>query len=254
MKRKWGFMIFLVLVLSLAGCGKKKKEIVQEETDYIGDITENTLTFHADGTIDQVICEDLRDTEEASGAEQFVRNEIDTYNGSVGVSKVSLLQYETEGTKGKAAIRYSDMESYRGFNLVNISLQDFDRAAVDQLAASQLPKEEQDEFTEADLASVSDAELAEAGIDPEEFRSGKYKETKEEQEQITATFTDASGKLVESKDVTEGKMMVVTEEETILTFESGVVYYTNSHGKILDRDSVKADGKGPCVVIFVFNY
>ena len=255
-QKKLGILLCLVLVLALTGCGKKKTKIESEETDYIGNLTENTLTLHPDGTLDQVICEELKDTDVAAGAEEYVKGEIDAYNAKMGVNKISLLQYSAEGTKGKAAIRYSDMESYRSFNLINVELQDFDKDKADALTQQMQPPTEEQDFSDDDLASVSDAELIEAGIDPEEFRSGKYKEEKEseEPEVVTATFTDASGTLVKSADVPADRMMLFIDEETTLVFDTGVVYYTNGHGTIQGSNKVKTDGKGTCIVIFVFNY
>jgi hypothetical protein len=99
------------------GCNKKK--LFGE--DYIGDVNTNTMTVNEDGSILEIACQDFSGvTYDISGLEDTIKSEIEDYRTKNGETddnaSVELLQYENEDGFVRAAIRYSNLDSYNRFN------------------------------------------------------------------------------------------------------------------------------------------
>jgi uncharacterized lipoprotein YehR (DUF1307 family) len=251
--RKATAMLFVtaVLCIGLVGCGKKKEEETLSETDYIGSTSVDTISLNGDGSILEIACDDYSDvTFDYSDLEQYIQDEISSFNSQNGADKVTLLQYQDVGGVVRAAIQYADWDSYNAFNGTGYTVVDFDAEYCDLLVQKALGLD-LEESTEA--VEISEEELAEIGMTAEDLEQ----EAQENQETVTATFTDAvMGGEVDSAEIeaisqagTPYQMICIDSEMTFSVPDSEILYI-NSHATLEDSHSVSVDGTGTAVIVF----
>lgn len=81
MKKIMAVGMILMLVFSLVACKGKKVPVTTEAPDYTSTVTENTLRFHADGSITEIAVEDFAEaTASQAEIEGFVQSQVDSFN------------------------------------------------------------------------------------------------------------------------------------------------------------------------------
>ena len=130
-------VLSMVLVLgALMGC-----------TDYAEEYDKNTLVVKGNGSLIEVAVEDFSESSVTSeGLSVYITEQIDEYNDAQGKDMVERDDLVTDDmSKVKLVLKYKDMDSYNGFNLLDCTLADF--SDVDE-------KDLKGTFTSADGKSV----------------------------------------------------------------------------------------------------
>ena len=137
MMKKILLVLSMVLVLgALMGC-----------TDYAEEYDKNTLVVKGNGSLIEVAVEDFSESSVTSeGLSVYITEQIDEYNDAQGKDMVERDDLVTDDmSKVKLVLKYKDMDSYNGFNLLDCTLADF--SDVDE-------KDLKGTFTSADGKSV----------------------------------------------------------------------------------------------------
>lgn len=130
-------VLSMVLVLgALMGC-----------TDYAEEYDKNTLVVKGNGSLIEVAVEDFSESSVTpEGLSVYITEQIDEYNDAQGKDMVERDDLVTDDmSKVKLVLKYKDMDSYNGFNLLDCTLADF--SDVDE-------KDLKGTFTSADGKSV----------------------------------------------------------------------------------------------------
>lgn len=130
-------VLSMVLVLgALMGC-----------TDYAEEYDKNTLVVKGNGSLIEVAVEDFSESSVTpEGLSVYITEQIDEYNDAQGKDMVERDDLVTDDmSKVKLVLKYKDMDSYNGFNLLDCTLADF--SDVDE-------KDLKGIFTSADGKSV----------------------------------------------------------------------------------------------------
>ena len=92
----------------------------------------------------------------------------------------------------------------------------------------------------------------------EEIKAKQEAESKPEEAtetDATATFTDASGNVSESADITDTSLMMLTTNADVnIIINSGNVLYVNKYADIVNDNTADLKGDGTAVVVYKFNY
>lgn len=137
MMKKILLVLSMVLVLgALMGC-----------TDYAEEYDKNTLVVKGNGSLIEVAVEDFSESSVTpEGLSVYITEQIDEYNDAQGKDMVERDDLVTDDmSKVKLVLKYKDMDSYNGFNLLDCTLADF--SDVDE-------KDLKGTFTSADGKSV----------------------------------------------------------------------------------------------------
>lgn len=137
MMKKILLVLSMVLVLgALMGC-----------TDYAEEYDKNTLVVKGNGSLIEVAVEDFSESSVTpEGLSVYITEQIDEYNDAQGKDMVERDDLVTDDmSKVKLVLKYKDMDSYNGFNLLDCTLADF--SDVDE-------KDLKGIFTSADGKSV----------------------------------------------------------------------------------------------------
>ncbi|MDD6332665.1 MAG: hypothetical protein PUA59_09575 [Clostridium sp.] len=111
-------------------------------------ITVNTMIIEKKGTISDISVEDFSGgSYDMAGLEQYVTDEIDSYNQKAGADSVVMKALDTENPIVKVQLTYQDMDSYNGFNDTAYELKNL---AEETLTGS---------FTAADGSTVNATEI-----------------------------------------------------------------------------------------------
>ena len=258
------YILSVLMIFSLVGCGKKQEE---EEEEYvrpsvIGEINENTLKLSPNGTLLEISCEDFNGSAiDTDGLEEYINSEIDEYNKKAGVNKISLVEFQEQDGVVKTAIQYSDVATYNSFNMMDldINLYDADKAYDIMMEDMATSTDANQIVMTATPTEINVEELAEAGYDLSEIEAmenGTYDEETASETDAEATFTDASSlEDINAADITGASyMMLVTNEAYTYVVNGGNILYYDKHAELLDSTSVKTDGKGKSIIIYSFNY
>ena len=252
------FMI-VIMLFSLAGCGKKKEEDVEiEKVSYIGDITENTLQFNSDGTLLEISCEDFSGTEvDTSNLESYIKSEIDTFNAQEGVDKVSFKEYIEENGLVRTAIQFSDIDAFNAFNGMSLEISMYKPDPADEIVKAEAASAS-DAIVTVEADEINEEELAEAGYDIDDLESLEEEVASESDADLptVATFTDASTFDVINSDEINGDsfMMVVTDEPMNYNIKDGKILFFNKYAELVDESTAKATENGKSVIVYKFNY
>jgi len=252
------FMI-VIMLFSLAGCGKKKEEDVEvEKVSYIGDITENTLQFNSDGTLLEISCEDFSGTEvDTSNLEAYIKSEIDTFNAQEGVDKVSFKEYIEENGLVRTAIQFSDIDAFNAFNGMSLEISMYKPDPADEIVKAEAASAS-DAIVTVEAEEINEEELAEAGYDIDDLESLEEEVASESDAELptVATFTDASTFDVINSDEINGDsfMMVVTDEPMNYNIKGGKILFFNKYAELVDESTAKATENGRSVIVYKFNY
>jgi len=244
------FPLFLAMMMAfLTSCGKKEEPTTAiPEKEYIGDTARNTVRLSSHGNVLEIAVEDYTGvTYNLDELKTYIQSEVDAYNKSVGVNKVSFREIRQEGDIVKTAISYSDLDAYTEFNRMSVTLSSYNAAEADRIAEEEAAKYKVEEDTE-EAPQISDAELAEAGYDPEQMDQTQIEQLTEA-EKATAVFYGPEGNQVASEKIDSSQnMMLVTTEAISVELEDGKLLYVNDHGKFSDN-SIITDGKGTAVIV-----
>ena len=240
------------MCVTLTACGKNKKE-----TDYIGNISENTLTINEDSSVLEIAVQDFTGADyDYSGLEQYIQDEITEFNTSHTENSVELLQYLEESGLVRIAVKYADIETYNAFNNTEYMIEAYDASYLDSLIKEAEETSEEDmESTEDESTELSEDELAEAGLSDEDIQDMETVPavTSDEniEEPVVATFTDASGNEVSSDEISgENIYMIIVNSELKIHFEQDKILYYNSHVSLTGEGDAVTDGQGNAVIIF----
>ena len=258
------YILSVLMIISLVGCGKKQEEEVEEyvRPSVIGEINENTLKLSPNGTLLEISCEDFNGSAiDTDGLEEYINSEIDEYNKKAGVNKISLVEFQEQDGVVKTAIQYSDVATYNSFNMMDldINLYDADKAYDIMMEDMATTTDANQIVMTATPTEINVEELAEAGYDLSEIEAmenGTYDEETASETDAEATFTDASSlEDINAADITGASyMMLVTNEAYTYVVNGGNILYYDKHAELLDSTSVKTDGKGKSIIIYSFNY
>lgn len=249
-----------VLCIGLTGCGKSKDK-EPEKTDYIGNVTQDTITLYGDGSIIEIACEDYSGVAfDYSDLEQYIKDEVADYNSRAGQDKITFLQYSDEGGVVRTALQYSDMDTYNDFNKTSYWITDYDAALCDELAQAKIKADRKDSETsggtEGELSAMSEEELAEIGLSAEDLEKEEVVETISE-ETVLATFTDAasgseisSAQIQEASDAGTPYKMIRIDSKLYFSLPDGEILYMNSHAAASDPQNAHTDGIGEAIIIY----
>jgi len=244
------FPLFLAMLMAcLTACGKKEEPTTaMPEKEYIGNTARNTVRLSSHGNVLEIAVEDYTGvTYNIEELKTYIQSEVDAYNKSVGVNKVSFREIRQEGDIVKTAISYSDLDAYTEFNRMAVTLSSYNAAEADRIAEEEAARFKAEEDTEAP-PQISDAELAEAGYDPEQMDQSQMEQLTEA-EKVTAVFYGPEGNQVASEKIDSSQnMMLVTTEAISVELEDGRLLYVNEHGKFSDN-SIITDGEGTAVIV-----
>lgn len=124
------------VVCLLAGC-----------TNYEEDYARNTLIVKRNASLVEVAVEDFKEsTVKAEDLSAYIEEQVENYNNTIGEKMIKEQVINTEDMSNvKLVLKYKDMESYNGFNLLECVLDDFANVEKDKLEGT---------FTSADGNTV----------------------------------------------------------------------------------------------------
>ena len=239
MKKYLYLIISIILIISITSCGKKEKEQAPEyvRPDVFEGYDESTIVFKADGSILEIAMQDYNQSDvDYSGLKSYVESEIKATNSKLGSENISMTDYFDDSGIIKAAIHYTDLNSYNAFNCSAYEMAAYDPDKVNiRVPSIDAPPAS---LTDAEGASVSDALIDE------------YTDVYE------ATFTDAKdGSVKRSSEISKSYMMLTVDDKVDVSFEDGKVLYYNSYATKGKKDNtVKCSGEGKAIIVFEFNY
>lgn len=182
-------VLSMVLVLGvLVGC-----------TDYAEEYNKNTLVIKGNGSLVEVAVEDFSESSVSpEGLSVYITEQVDQYNDEQDQEMVERDTLLTEDmSKVKLVLKYKDMESYNGFNLLDCTLADF--SDVDE-------KDLKGTFTSSDGKSV---------------KVGKMEGTKKSKVLILSEKTDV---------VVDGEVLYYNKEVSV---KDGVISTTGKGNAIV---------------------
>lgn len=189
MMKKILLVLSMVLVLGvLVGC-----------TDYAEEYNKNTLVIKGNGSLVEVAVEDFSESSVSpEGLSVYITEQVDQYNDEQDQEMVERDTLLTEDmSKVKLVLKYKDMESYNGFNLLDCTLADF--SDVDE-------KDLKGTFTSSDGKSV---------------KVGKMEGTKKSKVLILSEKTDV---------VVDGEVLYYNKEVSV---KDGVISTTGKGNAIV---------------------
>ena len=257
--------ILLTFALGLTGCGKQKYEYNAVKEDYLSAYDRDTIIMDNNGDILEISVDDYTDvTFDYSGLSDYIKKEVDDYNAKIGKNKINFLQYGQSDGIVKSAIKYNDFDSYNDFNNMDVKFTLYNEEYCNQIANEEFARKNaamEAEKDEEDDEEVTDAELAEAGLTREEYEERKEQQRKEKEEGkapevVTATFTDAANGEIVDASVVNGKnaMMFTVPNAIDIKLDGGKFLYMNSHAAFLEDGTVRTDGNGTAIVVFIMSY
>lgn len=233
MKKYFYLIVSLTLLLIFSSCGKKKDETPEYvRPDIFEGYNESTLIFNADGSITEIAIQDYNESDvDYTGLKSYVESEINNANSKLGSDSIAMTDYFDDSGVIKAAIHYTDINSYNYFNSVSYDMSGFDPDKCD----IRVPLDETVDASAGD-ATYTDAEV--------------------ETELVEATFTDASDNSTKrSSEISKSYMMLMLDDKVDVKFDDGKVLYYNSYvEKGKSDNTVKSNGEGQAVIVFEFNY
>lgn len=231
MKKYIYLIISITLLLTFSSCGKKEDEKPEYvRPDVFEGYNDSTLIFNADGSITEIAMQDYNGSDvDTTGLKSYVESEINEANKKLGSESISMTDYFDDSGVIKAAIHYTDINSYNYFNKTAYEMSGFDPDKCDLV----VPIEEIID------ASVTDSTFGEP-----------------ETEVVEATFTDASDKSVKtSSEISKSYMMLILDDKVDVKFDDGkVLYYNSGVQNISGENTVKCSGERKAVIVFEFNY
>lgn len=231
MKKYFYLIVSITLLLAFTSCGKKgddKPEYVRP--DIFEGYDDSTLILKADGSITEIAMQDYNGSDvDTTGLKSYVESEIKNANSKLGSENIAMTDYFDDSGVIKAAIHYTDINSYNYFNGSDYEMSGFDPEKCDIAVP---------------IDGIFDASVTDA-------TSGDA-----ETEIVEATFTDASDKSVKrSSEISRSYMMLILDDKVDVTFEDGkVLYYNSKVSKGKGDNNVKCSGEGKAVIVFEFNY
>lgn len=141
MKRIRLMAFLMAAACLLAGCGSEAKQY-----------DKNTLVVKKNGSFVEVAVEDFKDSSvKAEELEAYIDEQIEDYNGEDG-SFVKRTYINTEDMgRVKLVLRYKDIDSYNGFNMLECRLEDYGNISEEDV---------QGDFTSADGKTVKSKDFA----------------------------------------------------------------------------------------------
>lgn len=113
MKKSILLAVILLLVLGTAGCSKEKKTIKAE------DVSESTILVKSDGRIQAATVEEFdKDYYKLNELQDYIENEVSTYNKKAGGEKVIIDEIQLRDGKAIMVLSYTGMDQYVSFNEV----------------------------------------------------------------------------------------------------------------------------------------
>ncbi len=229
-----------------------------DQISVLKDITENTLQLSSDGTVLEMSCEDYSEQGiDTNGVEDYIRGEIDAYNKESGLSKMSLVEYREDSGLVKSAIRYNDIDTYNDFNVMDIVNISYDKNQADEVARDEAEARLKAAVTVTEEVEIDEEALAEAGYSLDDLEDGAINESSGEvatASDAVATFTDASGNVAESGDISgDSYMMIKTTEPIVISISDGKILYTNYHVEPIDASSARCLGDGVAIIVYEYN-
>jgi regulator of RNase E activity RraB len=113
MKKMVLLTAILMLILGLAGCSKEEKSIDADE------VSTNTLLAKSNGELQVATVEDFdKSYYSLNELEEFVAQEINTYNQKAGAEKIKIDDVLQHGSQAIMILTYSGMDQYANFNKV----------------------------------------------------------------------------------------------------------------------------------------
>lgn len=113
MKKQILCAIVLLMMLGAAGCTKEEKFITAD------DVSVNTMLAKSNGVLQVATIEDFdKSYYKLSELEEFVAQEIDTYNQKAGGDKIKVDDVLQRDNKAIMILTYSGMDQYANFNEV----------------------------------------------------------------------------------------------------------------------------------------
>ena len=250
-----------LMAFGITGCGQEEEQPVTpavNTTSTIGDITENTLKLSMNGSITEISCENFQEEGiAAENLEQYITNEIDTYNETRGASKITLVEYKEEDGVVKTAIQYSDLDTYNDFNNTDLEISVYNKAEVERLHEEDVAAHPKP-VVYVEKTEVSEEELAAAGYSREDIE--KMQETGSTEiasdTDAVATFTDASSDTTVTVDDISGDtyMMLTTEMNVNVIVNGGNVLYLNKYAQLDNENTADLSGEGTAIVVYKYNY
>jgi hypothetical protein len=111
MKKTAYCVMVLLFLLGIAGCSGREKSID------IDDIEGSTLLARANGEIQVASVEDFdKEYYDLSDLQNFVDQEVASYNGEAGADKITVNDVEIKDKKAYLLLTYSGMDQYCAFN------------------------------------------------------------------------------------------------------------------------------------------
>lgn len=192
MMKKILVILCIVMVLgTLAGC-----------TNYAEKYTKNTLIVKGNGSLIEVAVEDFSESSvSAKDLSVYITEQIDEYNAKQDKDVVKNDTLLTEDmSKVTLVLKYKDMDSYNGFNLLECTLTDFSEVDGEELKGT---------FTSAEGDSV---------------KASKMEDTKKAKVLIMSEKTDVVVKgdiLYYNKEVSvkDGVATTTGEDDAIIIFK-----------------------------------
>ena len=266
MKKLSLLFLSVIMMIMISACGKKEEEEAKPEyvrPDIFEGYEQSTLILKQDGSIVEIAIQDYNGSGvDYSQLKTYIEEEVKNANSTLNSDCIALTDYFDDNGVIKAAIHYTDINAYNYFNGTDYILSSYDHEKCDALVTVPEDEEEdEDKIDYAELAELSDEELAEAGFTREDVENALSEESDEtaspqDAESIIATFTDAeNGQVVDSTDISSEYMLFITNNEVDLEFENGDIFYTNNNVSVMsDKKTAVCSGKGWAFIVFKFNY
>mgnify|MGYP006967132297 CR=1 FL=1 len=150
MKKIQLMMLLMAVICLLTGCGNYAKKY-----------DKNTLVLKKNGSLVEIAVEDFKGSSvKAEDLDAYIEEQIEAYNGEKGNQvKKSFLDTD-DMSKVKLVLKYKNIDSYNGFNLLECTLDDYANVEAEKLKGEFISKDGKT----VKLEEISDAEKAEVLI------------------------------------------------------------------------------------------